>query len=331
VDFRFQHIEMLNLFWYLPVLAGIFIYARWKRRKSVQSFAQSTGKEPRNRLLVIILLSLAFISLTIALARPAWDPQPVEIRHKGRDVVFVVDVSQSMLAEDLQPSRLDRAKIELLDTVSRIQGSRIGLVVFAGTAVIQSPLTRDYSFFQSRVKNLSVGSAPRGGTMLGDAVRKTVNEVFDSEEKRFKDIVLITDGEDHDSFPVEAAKLAGEQGVRIIAIGIGDENQGQRIPLTGEDGKRYFLTYNGQEVWSRLDGKTLREMALQTPGGAYINVGTGGFDLGEIYLKLIASAEKTELTGETVTKYKEGFQIFIIFAYLLLCIAFALGRGGRNP
>jgi len=331
VDFRFHNIEMLNLLWILPLLTGLFFYSRYKRKQSAHAFSMAPWEEPRYRYPAAVLIIIAVGFISVALARPSWNPQPVDIRQKGRDVVFLVDVSQSMLAEDLPPSRLERAKIELLDTVPRIQGSRTALVAFAGASVIKCPLTWDYSFFQSQVRNLSAGSSPLGGTKLGDAVRKTVNEVFDSEEKRFKDIVLITDGEDQESFPLEAAKLAGEQGIRLIAIGIGDEKQGQRIPLTGEDGKRYFLTYEGREVWSQLDGDTLREMVRQTPGGTYINAGTGGFDLGEIYYKLIAAAEKTEIGGETIMKYQEGFQLFLLIAFILLIISFALGQGGRNP
>ncbi len=144
--------------------------------------------------------------------------------------------------------------------------------------------------------------------------------MLDSQEKQFKDIVLITDGEDHESFPLEAAQDAAAKGVRLFIVGLGDENEGKRIPVTDVNGRRTFMQYKGQEVWSRLDADTLRQMALATPGGRYLNVATGTIDLGEVYLQLIGSAEKKELEEETIEKYEEKFQIFIGLAFLLLGI-----------
>ncbi len=227
-----------------------------------------------------------------------------------------------MLAEDLLPNRLERAKTEIIDTMSRLSGSRVALLEFAGASVIKSPLTTDYAFFRSAVESLSVNDIARGGTMIGDALREAMTQILDPKEKNFKDIILITDGEDHESFPVEAAKAAGEQGVRLIIIGLGDENQGTKIPVIDADGKKEFLTYNGEEVRSKLDADTLRAMAAATPGGKYLNVGTGAFDLGEIYLRLIASAEKKELQGDVIMKYQELFQIFILISFVILLIVY---------
>jgi Ca-activated chloride channel family protein len=154
--------------------------------------------------------------------------------------------------------------------------------------------------------------------MIGDAIRVVLDQMLDNQEKRYKDIVLITDGEDHESFPVEAAKEAAAKGVRLFIVGLGDENEGKRIPVTDESGSRTFLKYQGREVWSRLDADTLREMALATPGGRYLNVATGTIDLGEVYLQLIGSAEKKELEEETIEKYEEKFQVFLALGFLLL-------------
>ncbi|MEJ2331784.1 MAG: hypothetical protein P8Y08_03235, partial [Desulfobulbaceae bacterium] len=124
-------------------------------------------------------------------------------------------------------------------------------------------------------------------------------------------IVLITDGEDHESFPIEAAKAAAEKGVRLFIIGLGDENEGKRIPVVDASGRRTFMRYEGKEIWSRLDAETLREMALAAPGSRYLNVATGSIDLGEVYMQLIGSAEKKEQEEETIEKYEEKFQVFI--------------------
>jgi len=323
--FRFISIENINFLWLLPLLIILLIYDYYRRKRTLKYFIHDNyiqksafleNKTKGRSKYILLLLSLIFI--TIALARPGWNPKEVNVKRKGRDVVFILDVSKSMLAEDIKPNRLERAKTEIIDTVSRLNGSRVALIEFAGTSVVKCPLTTDYAFFRSATESLSVNDVSRGGTMLGDALREAMTNILDSKEKKFKDIVLITDGEDHESFPIEAAKTAGEQGIRLIVIGLGDENQGTRIPIKDEQGNKIFLTYNGKEVWTKLDAETLRKMAEASPGGKYLNVGTGAFDLGEIYLRLIASADKKELQGDTIMKYQEMFQFFLIVSYFMV-------------
>jgi len=279
------------------------------------------------------LLLAAFVLLVSGLARPAWNLQQTTITRRGRDVVFVLDVSRSMLAEDLAPNRLERAKLAIADVIDRLQGDRVGLLVFAGTAAVKCPLTLDYGFFRMMLDSISTDSISRGGTMIGDAIRVVLDQMLDRQEKKFKDIVLITDGEDHESFPVEAAKAAAAKGVRLLIIGLGDENEGKRIPILDESGRRTFMKYQGKEVWSKLDAQTLRQMALAAPGSRYLNVATGSIDLGEVYMKLVGSAEKEEQEEETIEKYEEKFQVFIGIAFLLLCIEalIALRRQGIIP
>jgi Ca-activated chloride channel homolog len=330
---RFQNIELLLLLWLVPVLAAAYLYTRYKRRQALERFAEAklltlinVSINKTRRIWKAVLVISAFVFIVFALARPAWNPIPKELERQGRDVVFVLDVSRSMLAEDLKPNRLERSKLAIVDCVDKLEGDRIGLVVFSGTAAAKCPLTLDYGFFRMMLEDVSSESAARGGTMIGDALRKTIDEVFDDQEKAYKDIILITDGEDHDSFPVDAAKKAGEKGIRIIAIGIGDENQGQRIPVTDDAGRRTFLKYNGEEVWSKLDADTLRQMVNVTPGGRYLNVATGTIDLGEVYQSLVASAEKKALESRTVKRFEEKFQIFLWAAFFLLCLEMILSE-----
>jgi len=327
--FHFISLININYLWFVPFFILIYIYDHYKRKTAILNFLHDNYLQKISSLVntkrrraeqVFLLLSVVFIVL--AVARPGWNPKAVTVDRKGRDVVFIIDISRSMLAEDLKPNRLERAKTEIIDTVSRLSGSRVALLEFAGTTVVKSPLTTDYAFFRSATESLSVNDISRGGTMLGDALREAMTQVLDPKEKNFKDIILITDGEDHESFPVEAAKAAGEQGVRLIIIGLGDENQGTRIPVIDKDGKKTFLTYNGEEVWTKLDAGTLRKMAAVSPGGKYLNVGTGAFDLGEIYLRLIASAEKKELQGDTIMKYQELFQFLLFPAFILLLFGY---------
>lgn len=235
-----------------------------------------------------------------------------------------------MLAEDLKPNRIERAKLAINDCIDQLMGDRVALVAFAGTAAIKCPLTQDYGFFKTMLKSIDTDSIDRGGTMMGDALRVLLNDVFDDQAKEYKDILLITDGEDHDSFPVEAAKKAGEKGIRLIAIGLGDENEGKRIPLVNDKGEKTFLKYNGKEVWSRLDADTLRKMVNVTPGGKYFNVATGTIDLGTVYRQLIAGADKKELESETIKRYEEKFQIFLGLAFFLLCLEYIISDRKRR-
>jgi Ca-activated chloride channel family protein len=330
-------VKMLYLLWLLPALALLYAWAAARRRAALRRFVDDEileriglSQNRPARAWKAALFIAAFSLVAFATARPAWNPKPQTIERRGRDVMILLDVSKSMLAEDLAPNRLERAKIAIKDMVERLQGDRVGLIAYAGTAVLKVPLTTDYGFFSLVLDDIGVESVSRGGTKIGDAVRKTLDEGFDNEEKKYKDIILITDGEDHDSFPVEAAEEAAQKGVRIIAIGLGDENEGRRIPLTDERGNRYYLTYNGQEVWSRLDAATLRRMANATPGGKYLNVATGAIDLGDVYLKLIASEEKREIETKTMQLYEEKFQIFLAMALLMLVAETFVGERRRG-
>jgi Ca-activated chloride channel family protein len=168
------------------------------------------------------------------------------------------------------------------------------------------------------------------GTLIGDAIRKIANDVFDPREKRFKDLILISDGEDQGSYPEVAASVAGEQGVRILAIGLGDEATGSRIPVEGEGGQRTFLVAGGGEVWTRMQPMTLRKMALATPGGRYLQAGTGSFDLGALYRGLIEGEKAQDYGPVQITRYQEKFQLFLLAALLLLAAESLLSERPRR-
>ena len=321
---RLHDIEMLYLLWLLPVLFALFLYSANRRRQLLARFMHLGLQQklifvnPVRRRWKAALILAAFGLLVVGLARPAWNLQQTTVRRTGRDIVFVLDVSKSMLAEDLAPNRLERAKLAIADVIDKIEGDRVGLLVFAGTAAVKCPLTLDYGFFRMMLDTVSTDSISRGGTMIGDGIRLVLDQMLDKQGKKYKDIVLITDGEDQESFPLEAAKECAAKGVRLLIIGLGDENEGKRIPVVDASGRRTFMKHEGREVWSRLDAHTLREMALAAPGSRYLNVATGTIDLGEVYMQLIASADKKELEEETIEKYDEKFQIFIGIGFLLL-------------
>ena len=334
-ELHLQNIEMLHLLWLVSILGGLFWYASRRRRSALQLLL-GTGWEARapeyqqssRRTWKTVALLSALVFLVAALTRPAWNPIETTVNRQGRDVVFLLDVSRSMLAEDLAPNRLERAKLAIRDCVEKLEGDRVGLVVFAGSSVVRCPLTVDYGFFRMMLDGVAVDSVTKGGTMIGDALRRVTTEVFDNQDRAFKDLILITDGQDHESFPLEAAKAVGEKGIRLLAIGLGDEKEGQPIPVTDNPNQRTFLTHDGKIVKTRLDGSTLRDMVKATPGGKYFNVATGSMDLGAVYQQLIAGAQKRSLQDQEIQKYEEKFQIFLATAFLLLIVE---GTAGDKP
>jgi Ca-activated chloride channel family protein len=305
----------------VPVAAGLLLWSAWRRRGAARVFAGATAspqlgaasRAARIARAVTVLLALALLPL--ALARPQWNPREEEVSVKGRDVVFLVDVSRSMLATDVSPSRLGRAKLWINDVANSVKGDRVALVAFAGASSIKCPLTLDYGYFRMALDELSPASVPRGGTLIGDAIRKTLSQVFDGTEGRGRDIILITDGEDQESFPVQAAEQAAKQGVRIIAIGIGSES-GSLVPGEGNS----VVTYGGERVRSKMDPAGLSQIAGASKGGVFFNVGVGTIDLERVYQDLIASAEKSELAKQTTVRYEEKFQLFLAVAVGLLML-----------
>jgi Ca-activated chloride channel homolog len=314
------------LLFLVPVLLiPAYLWSFYMKRRALAAFAHAETLARINssvsvgrQILKAAMLVAGYTFVVIALMEPKWNPKPIDIKRTGRDVVILLDTSRSMLGEDLRPNRLEAARLAIGDLLEVLKGDRVAIVTFAGNVSVKCPLTQDYAFARMAVADISTESNARGGTKIGDAIRTAMNTVFDDKERKFKDIILITDGEDHDSFPVEAAADAGKEGVRLICVGLGNQTEGTRIPITGENGQRSFLKYNGQEVWSKLDAKTLREMAFATPGGRYLPVETGTCDLGRIYEEVIASADKKELASTSMMQYDEKFQIFLAVGLMLI-------------
>ena len=323
---RLSSPDAFLLVWVIPPLVALFVLAALRRRRTLQRFAGERAgmhAERRNaRPFKGGLLVAAVVLIVVALARPGWTPETRTVERRGRDVVFVVDVSRSMLARDLAPSRLERAKLAILDTLEVLRGDRVALVAFAGTAVVKSPLTFDYGFVRLAVERLSTDSTSRGGTLIGDALRVVRDSVFEDQVSPYRDVVLITDGGDLGSLPLQAAGELGALGARIIAVGLGDEVTGQPIPDPDADGG--YLQHEGQRVLTTLEAEALRELAGVTPGGRYVNVATGNFDLGVLYTQLIAGADRQLLERTEREVFQERFQPFLAAALVLLALEFLL-------
>ncbi len=331
----FATYETLNLLWLLiPLL--IFMRWAWKKRLSalsrfgdmelVQSLMEGVSREKQKTKLVLIFLVFA-LSL-IALGRPLWGQKEQQLVSRGHDIMVALDVSRSMMAEDLKPNRLVRAKHEVANLIDRMQGNRIGLVVFAGQAFVQCPLTLDYSAAKILLSEVDQQSIPTPGTAIGEAIEKAI-EAFPQDNRESRVIILITDGEDTLSDPIEAAKKAAEENVLIYSIGIGDP-MGVPIPIRDENGNitEYVKDKNENVVSSKLDEETLRTISLNT-GGAYYPTRADSFELTEIYEHMEQRRQQKLLRSQFVSQYEERYLYFLIPAFACLIIEMMLSDRKR--
>ena len=250
---RFAHPFALALLAILPLLAILYRRADARRRSAAAAWGVATWTAPR--LLPRLLLALAFVVLTFAIARPETANTPTPTQTKTPDLVFLLDVSRSMLADDVQPTRLSRAKTIIVSIVHQARSARVALVAFAGNTAIQCPLTIDHAFFEEMLAATGPDSVTRGGTRLADAIRFASAQVFNDPGRESKRLILVSDGEDHAGSVAEAAHQAASSGIGIAAIGIGDELAGALVPRSEED--RAPFLFQGQPVRSRMDTQTL--------------------------------------------------------------------------
>ncbi len=284
------------------------------------------GLNPFRRQLRLWLLGLSAVCLVVALMRPQFGIRHVAAPRIGAEIMVALDVSQSMLAEDVAPNRLERAKAEIVDLLSYLDGDQVGLIAFAGRATVLAPLTPDFSFLRLVLDGAGPHSVSRGGTRLEEPIRKAV-EGFGPAADASRAILLITDGEDHDSFPLDAAEAAAEQGIAIIAIGFGDELGSEIYRTDPRSGARELVRdAEGRPVRSRLDGELLRELALKT-GGAYVPAGTGVLDLESIYRQHIEPLMIGQLDPRGRTVRDEGYQWAVLLGLILLVSSVAVSGG----
>lgn len=313
--------------WFLlsvPVVVALFVWALRLRRRALEQFAEShllpiltPDVDHRRQYWRAGLLATALAFLIIAVAGPRWGFQWEEVRREGVDIVIALDTSRSMLTTDVKPSRLERAKLALQELVQQLQGDRIGLVAFAGSAFIQCPLTLDYGAFLESLRATSVGIIPKGGTALDEAIR-TGLAAFENHPSKHHALIIITDGEDHAGQVQAASQLAAEKGIKVYTIGVGTL-EGELIPLT-VDGRRAFLKdQQGQVVKSRLDTETLQNIAITT-GGAYVYDSSPSLGLDEVYTRYISQLEKRELTSTLERRYEDRFQLPLALGLILLAL-----------
>jgi len=336
---NWQNPNILFLLWIVPLLAGLAIFSFRRRMLAARRFADDAmvvrlmpsfeGARPWLSLGVMLLgISL----LIVAGGRPRFGEYFEKVTRRGVDLFVLIDVSRSMMAEDVSPSRLERAKSDVRDLLKKLPGDRVGLIVFAGKPAVKVPLTTDQGFYRTALDEVNSLSAPRGGTQIGDAVRLALG-AMDERRDRDQVVVLITDGEDHDSFPREAATAAAERGVKIFTVGLGDPTEGARIPIRDESGNLVYLKHEGHEHWSKMDETLLQEMALYTKG-AYIPAKTTVYDLGNVYEKHLRGLARGDIESEKRKRYKDRFQLFVslglLFYMVGMLIAPSRDKNGRE-
>ena len=331
----FSNLKYAHLFWLVPLLIIFYIWAFRSKRRALATFAQqhlvpmltSTVNWRGQKLKAMLGVLVAFL-LIFALIGPRWGFQWHEVKRQGIDIMVAIDTSNSMLAQDVKPSRLERSKLAIEELLDLLQGDRIGLIAFAGNSFLQCPLTLDYSAFAIALNAVEAGIIPRGGTSISSAIRTAIT-AFEGKAKKYKALILITDGEDHKGDPVKAAEEAAEQGIKIFCVGVGTR-EGELIPVVDEDGNRSFLKdREGQVVKSRLDETTLQKIALTT-GGGYVRASGVEYGLDVIYNEKIATMEKRELESKLQKRYEERYQIPALIALGLLCLEAFLGERRRR-
>ncbi|MBI4878976.1 MAG: VWA domain-containing protein [Planctomycetes bacterium] len=334
MEILFGRPEFLYGLWGLLPLALLLLDARRRRARAARRLLDAAMRARllppeggARAYLPLALLLIAFACWLFAAARPRFGAYYEQVTERGADLVVILDVSRSMLSEDVRPNRLERSKLYVRDLLAQVKGDRVGLVVFAGKALPACPLTSDHAFFESILAEVGPDSAPRGGTVIGDAIREAV-AALDQAADRDRAFVLITDGEDHDSFPLEAAAAAASAGVRIFTVGIGDAGAGARIPVQGGGGDLAYMKHEGQEVWSKMDEELLKGIALNT-GGAYVPAGTGTYDLGQVYSDHLAGLRAGALDQERRRRYREQYQLFAGLGLLFFLVSLVAGRSRR--
>ncbi len=264
----------------------------------------------------IALMVLGLVFVVVALARLQFGTHLELMKREGIDLVVAMDLSQSMLATDMKPNRMEKAKQQLRGIIDRLKGDRIGLVAFAGEAFIQCPLTLDYSAARFLLGAMDQHAVSVQGTSLAQAIEKATS-MFSKQEKKHKVILLLTDGEDHGGGAVAAAESAREDGVRIYTVGIGSPG-GEPIPILDRNGNQvgFKKDASGEVIVTKLDEATLQKVALAT-GGKYYHATAGEMELDRIFDE-IGQMEKKELEGSLVTRYDDRYQWPLLLALLLL-------------
>jgi Ca-activated chloride channel family protein len=330
---RFGNPGLFLLLLLLPLFIGFFLFAYQRKKAALARFAApelarklTPDSSFARQVIKWTLFVAAFFFLVLALVRPRFGVKMELFERRGIDLMVALDISESMLAEDIAPNRLERAKHEIAKLFNLLKGDRAGLIVFAGESYVQCPLTLDYGAAKMFLDAVSTGWVQIQGTALADAIRQAAG-AFRSKVHKYKVLVLITDGEDNEGNAVDAAKEAAAEGIVIYTVGVGSES-GVPIPVSRGGGSVvYKKDKGGNLVMTRLDPVTLEKIAIEGHG-KYFHAGTD-LDLSRIMAE-IERMEKKELGSSRLNIYEERYQIFLLIALILLHIEFFIPERVRK-
>ena len=325
--FRFANPDFLYLLLLLPVMLILFIINSIRRNRALRRLGKSelvnglipelSGTRPAVKFLLQLI---ALLSAVIMLARPQFGSKIEEVRKQGVEVIIALDVSNSMLAEDIQPDRLTRAKQAISRLVDNLEDDKIGLIVFAGDAYTQLPVTTDYVSAKMFLSVINPDMVPRQGTAIGSAINLGIRSFSPGEDKS-KALIIITDGENHEDDPLAAAREASEKGVIVHTIGIGS-SEGVPIRMTVSGRTDYLKDAGGNTVITRLDEDILRKIAISA-GGNYVRASSTNIGLDQVWGE-IRKMKKDELESAMYTEYNDQFPIFAAISLLLLIADFLI-------
>lgn len=319
--FRFAHTEYFYLLMVVPLMVVLFEYCLAQRKRRLAQIGTSTAiarlapeasvKRARWK---FWLLVLAVVAIVLALARPQFGSKLKEVEREGVEIMVAIDVSNSMLANDFEPSRLERTKYAVGRVIEGLSEDKIGIIVFAGDAYVQLPITADYLTAKNFVQQISPSQVTKQGTAIGTAIDMAIGS-FSSQSGSSRVLVLVTDGENHEDDALVAAERAAQQGITIYTIGIGTP-EGAPIRI-GDD---FIRDSEGEIVVSKLDEEGLQKIALTT-GGAYVRASSQSVGLDEI-IGLINQTEKAKFETEVFEEYDEQFVLPVVVALVLLVLEF---------
>ena len=321
--FRFANPEYLYLLLLLPFMIAIFIINEFRKRNSLKKLGETnlinrlipeiSGTRPVVKFLFQLM---ALSAAVIMLARPQFGSRIEEVKKQGVEVIIALDVSNSMLAEDIQPNRLTRAKQAISRLVDNLENDKIGLIVFAGDAYTQIPVTTDYVSAKMFLSTINPEMVPKQGTAIGAAI-DLASRSFTPGEGKSKALIIITDGENHEDDPVSAAGEATKTGIVIHTIGIGSA-EGVPVPVATGGRRDYLKDADGATVITKLDEEILKKIAMSA-GGNYIRASNSNIGLDEIFND-IRKMKTEELESTMYTEYNDQFQIFAAISILFLLL-----------
>ena len=321
---NFAQVQYLFLLLLIPFFFIIQALVLKMRRRRIRKFgdealvAQLMPSYSKGKVWVrVVLFSIGFFFFVIGLSRPQIGAKLKEHETKGAEIMIVLDVSNSMLAEDYSPNRLERAKLAISRLVDKLRDDRIGLIVFAGNSFVQLPITTDYVSAKMFLNSISTGSVPVQGTAIGDAIN-TAMRSFSVQSEKSRAIIIITDGENHEDDPVAAAKTAAELGVRVFTIGVGSP-EGKPIPMDGE----LLKDKDGNIVVTRLDEAVLQDVAA-AGDGVYVRAGNSEFGLNPV-IDEIRKMEDERFSSVVFEEYDEQFMYFLAIALFFFVLELLIG------